>query len=217
MGTANFESLDRAAKSKEEGNAYYRNGRYEDALGSYRAGLEVTTNMQPSKACIMVRFDLQSNLVQTVLQLGKLDDNEHEVLLQMIFTSSKNLEHATLVKALYRCARVYMGKKQWEKASLCLRGCLTYDCQNEAVQKLIGEVQMMGMSVLQEMEALALLVPSDGSPESEIICTLCSKFSSGKQICKFHCGHLFHPKCILKWLNEKQLEATCPNCGREFV
>ena len=47
------------------------------------------------------------------------------------------------------------------------------------------------------------------------ICIICLESLSGRiipTIYRLHCGHIFHPKCIGKWLEQSALHTTCPTC-----
>ena len=54
-------------------------------------------------------------------------------------------------------------------------------------------------------------VTSSRSQESDLgACSICmEEFSSTKLVTRMDCSHVFHPVCILQWLENKD---TCPNC-----
>ena len=200
---------------KEAGNTHYRDCRYEDALRVYREGLESTACRPSSISLWKTQFDLRSNIIQTLSQLGRLDGDEHKSLLGMIISTEwnpANIEFSKLVKALYRCARVYMNRGQMEEALNCLRCCLTYDPRNEVVQKSIFDIQMKFLSKLHDAKVLTLSTPPHRSAEN---CTLCSELLHGKQSCTMHCKYAYHPECLLRWMNEKGPEVK-RHCGREL-
>ena len=45
-------------------------------------------------------------------------------------------------------------------------------------------------------------------------CMIClTKFKNDEIVLKLVCNHIFHKKCLEKWLNEKKKEKKCPNCN----
>ena len=50
-------------------------------------------------------------------------------------------------------------------------------------------------------------------------CSICyEKFILGKsEISITPCSHIFHHKCIIKWVNEKSENPNCPNCNFKFI
>ena len=50
-------------------------------------------------------------------------------------------------------------------------------------------------------------------------CSICyENFIIGKSdISITPCSHIFHHKCIIKWVNEKSENPNCPNCNFKFI
>ena len=48
-------------------------------------------------------------------------------------------------------------------------------------------------------------------PKTNGVCTICLEDVRSFPL---ECGHVFHNKCILKWLKDND---TCPNCRMELV
>ena len=50
------------------------------------------------------------------------------------------------------------------------------------------------------------------------MCTIClDEFKSDDIVSATKCQHLFHFKCISKWLNENITNLKCPNCNTNFI
>lgn len=46
-------------------------------------------------------------------------------------------------------------------------------------------------------------------------CVICmDDYLENNKCSELHCGHKFHKKCILKWMNERR---TCPLCNSNFL
>ena len=46
----------------------------------------------------------------------------------------------------------------------------------------------------------------------------CENFTLGKsEVSITPCSHVFHYKCIIKWVNEKNKDPNCPNCNYKFI
>ena len=52
----------------------------------------------------------------------------------------------------------------------------------------------------------------DAEPEKCIVC-YCD-FEDGEKCIQLHCKHLFHPDCIIKWLEKNPL---CPVCKQDSL
>lgn len=53
---------------------------------------------------------------------------------------------------------------------------------------------------------------------NEKICTIClDEFKIDDTVSATKCQHLFHFKCISKWLNENITNLKCPNCNTNFI
>jgi hypothetical protein len=51
----------------------------------------------------------------------------------------------------------------------------------------------------------------------ESICSvdLCG-FAADDLVSKMPCGHIYHPQCITRWLENPQSEKKCPNCQSDL-
>lgn len=48
---------------------------------------------------------------------------------------------------------------------------------------------------------------------NDFICPICISKSKKKTLVSLECGHIFHKKCIIKWLLKNQ---NCPLCRTEL-
>lgn len=54
--------------------------------------------------------------------------------------------------------------------------------------------------------------------KNEKICTIClEEFKTEDIVSVTKCQHLFHFKCISKWLNDNSTNLKCPNCNTNFI
>ena len=59
-----------------------------------------------------------------------------------------------------------------------------------------------------------LVTPEDLTNDETKDCVIClEEFTSGEEVVKLTCGHLFHEECILGWL---KINCTCPMCRLEL-
>ncbi|KAK3932364.1 putative RING finger protein C4G3.12c, partial [Frankliniella fusca] len=61
---------------------------------------------------------------------------------------------------------------------------------------------------------------SCSSESSSLVCHICREGHGGGAFCLTDCGHLFHKRCLDRWIltsNQKyRTEKTCPYCGGKF-
>ncbi|XXG48141.1 hypothetical protein AAC387_Pa02g2664 [Persea americana] len=63
---------------------------------------------------------------------------------------------------------------------------------------------------MPETPVATLLVPSLPTVFAAGVCTVCLEaFEAGKDAKRMPCGHLFHDRCISKWLAR---DRSCPTC-----
>ncbi|MCL7043906.1 hypothetical protein MKW94_025659 [Papaver nudicaule] len=70
------------------------------------------------------------------------------------------------------------------------------------------------LSVL-EMVDIKRFNENDGDGSEE--CAIClGELMKGDKVMKFECGHQFHNKCIIQWINKNELRNFCPICMEEL-
>ncbi|XP_076935638.1 uncharacterized protein LOC143602410 isoform X1 [Bidens hawaiensis] len=77
-------------------------------------------------------------------------------------------------------------------------------------------VEAVGLSAVQISQLPVSIYTSQRfSSNDEETCAICQEnFEFGKQIITLPCVHLYHKKCIIKWL---KLKKNCPMCQKEVV
>jgi hypothetical protein len=68
----------------------------------------------------------------------------------------------------------------------------------------------------EEINCLKIEILQKSFENSEkIVCTICTfDVNRGDEVLKISCGHIFHSKCLVPWL---QLNKACPNCRRDLI
>ncbi|XP_076953066.1 E3 ubiquitin-protein ligase BIG BROTHER-like [Bidens hawaiensis] len=77
-------------------------------------------------------------------------------------------------------------------------------------------VEAVGLSAVQISQLpVSTYTSRMFSSNDEEMCAICQEsFKIGEQIIRLPCVHLYHKKCIIKWLN---LKKNCPMCQKEVV
>ncbi len=219
MSTSEEEELRVAEGRKRLGNILFDQRKFDLALYSYHSTLRITITHLGSAtlatAWRKLHFDTLSNRLQTVLNLEIFTGKEHMDMLRMITTTGveDEIEDSKLVKAFVRCAKFFISLNDPENASTCLRHRLTLDPprqQAEFVRELRYKILKMGLSMLQDCEALSLCTTAEKQIDP---CSICfDDIVGGTQFVKFPCKHIYHDRCILDWMTHGH--RSCPNCRR---
>ena len=72
-----------------------------------------------------------------------------------------------------------------------------------------------GCSILSTKLQIKRFIKKTYTSNSKEDCIICfDDYSENKRCAKLYCGHKFHKKCIVRWMNEKKI---CPLCNTGFV
>jgi len=82
------------------------------------------------------------------------------------------------------------------------------DQDEDEDEELSWPSQFLGYARRLSSGLLKIIMVTD--PELEcVVC--CDSFKSGDELAQLNCGHMFHKKCIVDWLNEND-KGECPYC-----
>ena len=188
-------------------------GHFDNALQCFIKGLMHLSISVTDMEAKTLRFHLLSNRLGVLIELNKLEGNEHSEALQHIFRHHKSLSDTQPSEIFYRCAKFYLHQDDLTRAQWCLARCPSSTSDSDPVNLLRTELKRMTLQCLAESQLIQR--GTSGSLEtSHSVCAIC--LDDFSDICvSYPCKHAFHEDCLLRWLREPT--NTCPSCRCDLL
>ncbi|CAO2823056.1 unnamed protein product [Amaranthus hypochondriacus] len=135
-------ALAQANDAKVEGNEFFKDGKYEDALSKYKFSLQVVPEMLES---VELRSICHSNRAICYLKMGKYDEAAKE--------SSKALElNPAYIKAYFRRAEAYEKLERYDEAISDMKKILELEPSNDQARKNIVRLEPLAREKMEKMK-----------------------------------------------------------------